>query len=139
MCVSPDRVAATLEACGSGFGKCALLLLCRRLLLLLRLPGGGGILSAALAARRNRTRRCARSRVPAGDFADHCAASGATNAGTRSRAGRCRRRCCRLLLGWGLRWIEPRLLDRPRMAGRLVALLLLGRLTLRRIHILLCG
>jgi len=132
-----DCISSAFETCGARPAECGLLLLRGRLLLLLGLLAGCCILAAALPARGSRTDRGTGAGIPADDLAHYRAARGATQAGAGGRAG-----CsCRLFRGGlrrrRLRRIEARLLDRPRMAGRLVALLLLWRLPLRRINILL--
>jgi hypothetical protein len=97
--------------------------------LLLSLLRGGSILPATLPACGNRARRCTRSCVIANDRAQLRRAPH-TNARASGGARRRPRRLYSLLWWWWLRGIEPRLLDRPRLAGRLVAFLLLRRLPL---------
>jgi hypothetical protein len=145
---SLDRVPTALKARSTRLIKCCLLLLDGgllllggSLLLLLRLLSSGPVLPAALPARGDRARRGSSSWVVGHDFAHNCTTCRATRARTRGCPGRgCRRlgrrRRCRRW-GWRLCRVEARLLHSPRVAGCLITLLLLRRLTLGRIHELL--
>jgi hypothetical protein len=132
-----DGVSAPLEARAARLGECRLLLLRGGLLLRLRLPCGGRVLPAALAARCDRTCRCAGTGIPADDLAYDGTARGTTNPGARCGAGRRRRRRCGRLLRRRLGRVESGLLDRPGVARRFIAFLLLRRLSLGRIDKLL--
>ena len=125
------------EACGACFIEGCLLLLRCGLLLLLSLLRSVLALPAALTARSNRTCSGTRSSIIANDLSDYCASGRSANACTRCRARSGRRRLCRRLLRRWIGRIEPCLLDRPRITGRLVALLLFWCLTLRRVYKLL--
>jgi hypothetical protein len=132
-----DGVSAALEARAARLGERRLLLLRGGLLLRLRLSCRGRILPAALATRRNCTCRCAGARIPADDLAYDGTARGTTNPGARRGAGRRRRRRCGRLLRRRLGRVESGLLDRPGVARRFIAFLLLRRLSFGRIDKLL--
>lgn len=132
-----DAVAASFETGGTRLRESGLLLLRGGLLLLLPLLCGCGILPAALSAGRSSPDRGAGTGISAERAAHDRTTCGTTHSCARRRSRCCRRGRGRGLWRWRFRGVETTLLNRPGVAGRFIALLLLRRLPLGGVYVLL--